>query len=403
MMELPDVVKEKLIELDDENNQLKAEVKRLRASIINKDEILNELEEENIQLLAANQKFSSVDAKCVQLEQTIVSLRVTLEEKTRDSYNLMHEVETLTASLVSARSEIDELRRSSTPPSTEENIVEPSNKEELMRMQKEKDDALFELQEAKKRILELESEREDLIEREEAANAEARDMARHLKETREQMQELETELATFRTNINIVNRGNSMFVEVCSALRNESDKYRADRDKLIEEKADLAVRVAKAEKSVADAQEDIETLKLQLAMMKEREQKKDAAKVSEMINKASSDQGQRLFSILNHNQFTPAASNRPTVPSVIHSVQTPQRYVFSRSSLQRDLESSFNAASDTAERPFSGLKKLRLADNNMNDEEDHSRRASISASELRRIPRKQARRRQSEVFQFMRI
>ncbi|VDK54164.1 unnamed protein product [Cylicostephanus goldi] len=131
-MELPDVVKEKLIELDDENNQLRAEVTRLRASIVNKDEILNELEEENVQLRAAKQKIGVDNAKCLQLEQTIVSLRVTLEEKTRDSYNLMHEVETLTASLVSAQSEIDELRRASTPPSTEESIiVEPSNKEEM--------------------------------------------------------------------------------------------------------------------------------------------------------------------------------------------------------------------------------------------------------------------------------
>ncbi|VDK49544.1 unnamed protein product, partial [Cylicostephanus goldi] len=375
-----------------------------------------------------------------------------------------------------------------------------------MRLQEEKDDVLFELQEAKKRILELESERDDLMERAEAANAEARDMARHLKEIREQMHELETELATSRTNLNIANRGNSMFAEFAEerlkleadmkalfakyeavrkqnydlsneldearllalrrtrsegtgrcrchelapelrqlrgrvqtlddrlfrarnelldigrttkgiepklrsfytslkiemgALRNERDKYRADRDKLIEEKADLAVRVANAEKSVADAQEDIETLKLQLAMMKEREQKKDAAKVSEMMNKGSGDQEQRLLSILNPNQFTPAASKRPTTqtPSVIQCVlETPQCSALPRSSFQRDLQSSFNAAADTIERPFSGLKKLRFADNSMNDDEDNSRRDSISASELRRIARKQARRGQSKVL-----
>ncbi|VDM73846.1 unnamed protein product, partial [Strongylus vulgaris] len=58
-MELPDIVKEKLIELDDENNQLKAEVGRLRAALANKDGILNELEEENVQLRAAKQKVDS--------------------------------------------------------------------------------------------------------------------------------------------------------------------------------------------------------------------------------------------------------------------------------------------------------------------------------------------------------
>ncbi|VDM70873.1 unnamed protein product [Strongylus vulgaris] len=150
---------------------------------------------------------------------------------------MVHEIEALTASLISAQSEIDELRRARTPLSPEKSlIVEPSNKEELIRLQEEKDDALFALQQANQRISDLESEREDLTERAEAANAEARDMARHSKELREQVHELEAELATSRSNVGVANRGNSMFAEFAEErLKLEADmkslyaKYEAVR------------------------------------------------------------------------------------------------------------------------------------------------------------------------------
>ncbi|RCN50705.1 hypothetical protein ANCCAN_03318 [Ancylostoma caninum] len=133
-MELPDVVKEKLIELDDENNQLRSEVLKLRATVANKDEILNELEEENVQLREMKQKGRSENSKCTYLEQTITSLKVTLEEKNREICKMAGEIEDLTGSLSSAQAEIDELRRSCTPISPEQSVVsEPSNRTEMVR------------------------------------------------------------------------------------------------------------------------------------------------------------------------------------------------------------------------------------------------------------------------------
>ncbi|KIH69645.1 hypothetical protein ANCDUO_00021 [Ancylostoma duodenale] len=145
-MELPDVVKEKLIELDDENNQLRSEVLKLRATIANKDEILNELEEENVQLRETKQKDSSESSKCAYLEQTVTSLKVTvcfrfflfssfiLEEKNREICKMAGEIEALASSLSSAQAEIDELRRSRTPISPEQSVVfEPSNCTEMVR------------------------------------------------------------------------------------------------------------------------------------------------------------------------------------------------------------------------------------------------------------------------------
>ncbi|PIO71217.1 hypothetical protein TELCIR_06890, partial [Teladorsagia circumcincta] len=137
------------------------------------------------------------------------------------------------------------------------------------KLQEERDDAVFELQRATHRIAALEEERNDYAERAEAASSEARDMARHNKvlaieslELREQLHELEAELVASRTNSNIANRGNSMFAEA---------------------------RAANAETLMGYANDDIETLKIQLAMFREREQKKDAEKVSSLINGGSGD------------------------------------------------------------------------------------------------------------------
>ncbi|EYC06930.1 hypothetical protein Y032_0073g779 [Ancylostoma ceylanicum] len=62
----------------------------------------------------------------------------------------------------------------------------------------------------------------------------------------------------------------------------------------------------------------------------------------------------------------------------------------------RSLNSSFG---DSAKIPTEvRMKKLRFADNTQNDDDDAQRRESISASELRRIARKQARRARSKVL-----
>ncbi|KAL6740860.1 hypothetical protein Aduo_014171 [Ancylostoma duodenale] len=422
-MELPDVVKEKLIELDDENNQLRSEVLKLRATITNKDEILNELEEENVQLRETKQKDSSESSKCAYLEQTVTSLKVTLEEKNREICKMAGEIEALASSLSSAQAEIDELRRSRTPISPEQSVVfEPSNCTEMIRLQEERDDVIFELQRANNRINALESERDDLIERAEAANAEAREMARHLKEHREQLHEMEAELAASRSNVNIANRGNSMFAEFAEervrleadmkalfskyeavrkqnyqlsneldearllalrrtrreaagrcrcqelspelvqlrgrvqtledrlsqarnelidmarvtkgidprlksfyrslklemeSLREERDKFREERDKLVDERADLSARLANAEKLVDYANDDVESLKLQLAVMKEREQKKDAARVSELINGKSHEEENHLSTILRAVQSTPTSCSKPAMQTPV--------------------------------------------------------------------------------------
>ncbi|EYC06926.1 hypothetical protein Y032_0073g777 [Ancylostoma ceylanicum] len=418
-MELPDVVKEKLVELDDQNNQLRSEVIRLRATVANKDEILNELEEENVQLRKTRQNDSSETSKCAYLEQTVTSLKVALEEKNRDIGKMVEQIEALTGSLSSAQAEIAELQRARTPISPERSVIsEPSNCGEMIRLQEERDDAIFELQRANYRVSALESERDDLIERAEAANAEAREMARHLKEQREQLHEMEAELAASRNNVSIANRGNSMFAEFAEervrleadmkalfskyeavrkqnyqlsneldearllalrrtrseatgrcrcqelspelvqlrgrvqtlearlsqaknelidmarvtkgidprlksfyrslklemeSLREERDKFRDERDKLVDEKAGLSARLANAEKLVEYANDDVEGLKLQLAMMKERDEKKDAAKVSDLINGKSNEEEHRLSSILHPVQSTPATCEKPVV------------------------------------------------------------------------------------------
>ncbi|KAK6031501.1 hypothetical protein OSTOST_02345, partial [Ostertagia ostertagi] len=139
-MELPTVVQEKLIELHDENNQLKV-----------------------------------------------------IEQKNTSCHRLEEQIEVLATSLQSAN-------RLNTPTKPE-------------RLQEERDDAVFELQRAAHRIAALEEERNDYAERAEAASSEARDMARHNKELREQLHDLEAELVASRTNTNVANRGNSMFAE----------------------------------------------------------------------------------------------------------------------------------------------------------------------------------------------
>ncbi|EPB69090.1 protein tyrosine kinase [Ancylostoma ceylanicum] len=462
-MELPDVVKEKLVELDDQNNQLRSEVIRLRATVANKDEILNELEEENVQLRKTRQNDSSETSKCAYLEQTVTSLKVALEEKNRDIGKMVEQIEALTGSLSSAQAEIAELQRARTPISPERSVIsEPSNCGEMIRLQEERDDAIFELQRANYRVSALESERDDLIERAEAANAEAREMARHLKEQREQLHEMEAELAASRNNVSIANRGNSMFAEATGrcrcqelspelvqlrgrvqtlearlsqaknelidmarvtkgidprlksfyrslklemeSLREERDKFRDERDKLVDEKAGLSARLANAEKLVEYANDDVEGLKLQLAMMKERDEKKDAAKVSDLINGKSNEEEHRLSSILHPVQSTPATCEKPVVQTPMtfpclreaHSPRIAPNTPAIPSDLQCSLNSSFG---DSAKIPTEvRMKKLRFADNTQNDDDDAQRRESISASELRRIARKQARRARSKVL-----
>ncbi|ETN84349.1 hypothetical protein NECAME_06911 [Necator americanus] len=522
-MELPDVVKEKLIELDDENKQLRAEVCRLRATITNKDAILNELEEENVQLREAKQNETSGCSKCANLELTVTNLNLILDEKNRECCKMEERIEVLTTSLTSSQDEIDELRRARTPLSPEQSTIsEPANNDEMMRVQEERDDALFELEKAKYRINALEQERDDLGDRADAANAEIRDMTRHLKELREQLHGMEAELAASRNSVSIANRGNSMFAEVVyelpivlfvkfaeervrleadmkslfskyeavrmqnyqlsneldearllalrrtrnegtarcrchelspelihlrlrtqtledrlakarnelvdmarvtkgidprlksfyrslkiemESLRQERDKYREERDKLVDEKATLmaSVRVANAEKSLDYANDDVESLKLQLAMAKERDQKKDATKVAEMMNGGNENELLRLSTILSAAKSTPASRCEPVAHAEVscrqedlQSIQIPP----STPLVPTEQHCSFNSTFDISERLPTEvrLKKLRFADTDQNEKEEAQRRESISASELRRIARKQARRAHSKVL-----
>ncbi|KAK6034195.1 hypothetical protein COOONC_28302 [Cooperia oncophora] len=403
-MELPAVVREKLIELDDENNQLKQEVQRLNTKLSSRDEILNELEEENIQLRNHMKQDHSDESKISALQQKIVILETTIEEKISDSYRLAAQIEVLTTSLNSANAEISELRRAESRPVCEDSVIqEPSSSADLERLQEEKDDAVFELQKAMHRIAALETERNDYAERAEAASLEARDMARHNKELREQLHELEAELVVSRTNAKVANRGNSMFAEFAEervrleadlkllyckyntlrkencqlaneldearllalrrgrgegsqkcrcqqlsaelvelrgrvqtlderlasargdlidraiktngidallrssfkslklemeSLRQERDKLRVERDKIFDENASLAARAANAETLMGYANDDIETLKLQLAMFREREQKKDAERVSNLINGESGEDDKEICPVI---------------------------------------------------------------------------------------------------------
>ncbi|RCN50706.1 hypothetical protein ANCCAN_03319 [Ancylostoma caninum] len=334
-------------------------------------------------------------------------------------------------------------------------------------------------------------------------------MARHLKEHREQLHEMEAELAASRSNVNIANRGNSMFAEFAEervrleadmkalfskyeavrkqnyqlsneldearllalrrtrregtgrcrcqelspelvqlrgrvqtledrlsqarnelidiarvtkgidprlksfyrslklemeSLREERDKFREERDKLVDERADLSARLANAEKLVDYANDDVESLKLQLAMMKEREQKKDAARVSELINGNGHAEENHLSTILRAVQSTPTSSSKSAVqtPMIVPCVREVQsaRIAPNTPVIPNALHCSFDSTLGESEKIPTEvrLKKLRFADTNQNDDDDNQRRESISASELRRIARKQARRARSKVL-----
>ncbi|WKY09147.1 hypothetical protein Q1695_001925 [Nippostrongylus brasiliensis] len=491
-MELPEIVKEKLIELDEENNQLRAELKRCQAKLASKDEIANELEEENIQLRNRLKTQPQENSRNPILERTVADLNSQLEEKTRECTHLSKRVEELMASLQSANTEIDELRRSATPIDADESLKVMTHSIDLVRIQEERDDAVFELQRATIRISALEAERNDLEERAEAAATEARDLGRHLKELREQMHIMESELAASRNAVGVAQRGNSMFAEFAEerlkleadlktlfakyetvrkenymlvneldearllalrrrrtegtqrcrcqevsselvelrgrvrtlddrlasarndlitiarkngsdpqlkayyrclkfemeSLRHERNKLRDERDRLVDENACLSARAVNAEKLVEYANDDLETLKLQLAMLKEREQQQDADKVAELINGNGGE-----------------GDTKPTVPALFAPKSTPQPVTRSKSLLKqavsetklpprtpfgdRTVESFDNPVKAQSE---VRLKRLRFADIDANEqEEDSMRRESISASELRRLARKQAR------------
>ncbi|VDL79353.1 unnamed protein product [Nippostrongylus brasiliensis] len=492
LMELPEIVKEKLIELDEENNQLRAELKRCQAKLASKDEIANELEEENIQLRNRLKTQPQENSRNPILERTVADLNSQLEEKTRECTHLSKRVEELMTSLQSANTEIDELRRSATPIDADESLKVMTHSIDLVRIQEERDDAVFELQRATIRISALEAERNDLEERAEAAATEARDLGRHLKELREQMHIMESELAASRNAVGVAQRGNSMFAEFAEerlkleadlktlfakyetvrkenymlvneldearllalrrrrtegtqrcrcqevsselvelrgrvrtlddrlaaarndlitiarkngsdpqlkayyrclkfemeSLRHERNKLRDERDRLVDENACLSARAVNAEKLVEYANDDLETLKLQLAMLKEREQQQDADKVAELIN-GNGGEGDTKPTV--SALFAPKSTPQPVTRSksllkqAVSETKLPPRTPFG----DRTVESFDNPVKAQSE---VRLKRLRFADIDANEqEEDSMRRESISASELRRLARKQAR------------
>ncbi|KAK5978859.1 hypothetical protein GCK32_007097 [Trichostrongylus colubriformis] len=463
-MDLPAVVQEKLIELDDENNQLKIEVQRLNAKLSSRDEILNELEEENLQLRTRAKQVHTGDPRITALQQRI------------------------------------------------------ADQEATERLQEEKDDAIFELQRATHRIAALETERDDCTERAEAASLEARDMARHNKELREKLHELEAELMASRANASIANRGNSMFAEFAEervrleadlkllyckysalrkensqlaneldearllalrrgrkeeshkcrceqvipellelrarlrladdrlasarrdlmdaatrtagidpllkssykslklemeSLRQERDKLRDERDKLFDENASLAARAANAETLMGYANDDVETLKIQLAMFRERQQKQDAERVSNSVNGGSGDMEANVCSVIPPSLSAPLSIKEQAqtpgqqsccektlksyTPSA--SIRTPLGATlgprFQKDEQNSFCDNSFTVVLDSMSevRP----KRIKFLDE-QNEEEDALRRNSVSASELRRLQRKQARRGKSKVL-----
>ncbi|KAJ1352479.1 hypothetical protein KIN20_008821 [Parelaphostrongylus tenuis] len=213
-MDLPDIVKERLIELEEDNNQLKADLKRQRDKCDVTEAMLLELEQE-VQRLSDSQKENRFRcAKCPLVEQTIQSLKCELEEKSIDSSRMSREIENLSALLNAAREEIDELRRARTPISADQSFTNTSSdSSKLILLKEERDDAIYELETAKRQISALESEKKDYAEREEALVAEAQELRRHLKEAREQLSQNEAERMASLGNIGIANRGNSMFAE----------------------------------------------------------------------------------------------------------------------------------------------------------------------------------------------
>ncbi|KJH50442.1 hypothetical protein DICVIV_03372 [Dictyocaulus viviparus] len=501
-MDLPDLVKDRLVELDEENNQLKAEVKRLRDRLATNDEILTELEEENVQLRKCQQLDSLENTKCSVLEQTILDLKKT--EKDRESSNMLEQIATLNAALNSAQSEIAEMRRARTPICAEEDVVLPSESVDVAHLQEEMHEALYELEKAKNQITALVLERDDCAERADAAANEAQEMARHLKEMREQLHQMEMELTMSRTNISIANKGNSMFAEFVDerikleadlkllyskyqivrkenyqlsneldearllalrrnrreepvrcrcqqmsaevvklrgrvqrveselanakknlidmalskngvdpllksfyrslkiemeSLRQERNDLRDERDKLVDENASLGARVSNAEKMVEYANDEVEYLKLQLSMAKEKEQKQNAEKISSLIDGENGEDGRECLSAISSVKFTPKG----------HVVETPNALLGQNTQRAKQIEqitplitygedSLLNTVDSTVKKPRIQLKKFRFSDADQNSEEDAIRRDSISASELRRMARKQARKGPSKVL-----
>ncbi|VDM63930.1 unnamed protein product [Angiostrongylus costaricensis] len=213
-MDFTDFVNERPVEFDDENNQLKAELKRLRDTLLRNNEIMNELEEENVELHGKIEKISLGCPKCAVLEQTVLGLKSTLEQYTVDSCRMSEEIAALNASLDSARAEIDELRRGRTLISPDESTFNTSLDTSTMnRLQEERDIAMFELQSAKYQISALEFERNDNAERADALAVEAQELRKQLKELREQLHQIESERMESVINIGISKRGNSMFAE----------------------------------------------------------------------------------------------------------------------------------------------------------------------------------------------
>ncbi|XGW04336.1 hypothetical protein V3C99_015473 [Haemonchus contortus] len=513
--ELPAAVQEKLIELADKNSQLKVEVQRLSAKLSSRDEILYELEEENLQLRNKLKHGQAEDSRLEALQQKIISLETTIEEKTLSSCRMAEQIKALTASLNSANSEISELRKVDSGGIPEETILlEPSNNADLERIQEERDDAVFELQRATHRIAALEAEKNDYADRAEAASTEARDMARHNKDLREQLHELEAEVAASRTNTGIASRGNSMFAEFAEerlkleddlkelyhkynalrkensqlaneldearllalrrgrreethrcrcqqlsaelvelrgrvrtlddrlaiarndlidksikssgidvllkssyksvklemeSLRLERNQLRDERDDLFDKNASLIARAANAETLLEYANDEIETLKIQMAMLRERSQKNS----SERVRGEDGDTGAEMFPINPPVKLTPStAGQQAQTPAERQARSTeslssrvpaaPYKTLLNApcgTPIQEDQQSSFFDQSCSFAEPMSEVrpKKIRFLDK-QNEEGESPRRNSISASELRRLQRKKARKAKSKVL-----
>ncbi|KAE9417171.1 hypothetical protein Angca_000974 [Angiostrongylus cantonensis] len=523
-MDFTDFGNEGPVEFDDENNQLKAELKRLRDTLLRNNEIMNELEEENVELHGKIEKITLGCPKCAILEQTVLGLRSTLEQYTVDSCRMSEEIATLNASLDSARAEIDELRRARTMISPNESTFNISFDSSTMnRLQEERDIAMFELQSAKYQISALELERNDNAERADAFAVEAQELRKQLKELREQLHQIESERMESVVNIGISKRGNSMFAEDSNvissifyllfaeerlkleadfkllysryllvskencrlygeldearllasrqsgsevgdgagrcrcyytstelvelrariqtmdyrlaraqnelidlaktrcgtdpllksyyrslklemeSLRQERNKLRDERNKLMDENASFAARTSKAEKFMEVAKDDIERLKMQLSMLREDGRKKDAAEVSQLVYGTNGSSGAKISAAVSALEWTAASTEDRKVQKPHGFTDEDKRVTkaepFTPLFPKEKHDSSINPDTETRiEQTRSEVlsKKVKFADADRNNEQGALRSDSMSASELRRIGRKQARSAQSK-------
>ncbi|KAJ1352480.1 hypothetical protein KIN20_008822 [Parelaphostrongylus tenuis] len=187
------------------------------------------------------------------------------------------------------------------------------------------------------------------------------------------------------------------------SLRQERNNLRTERDTLLDENANLTVRAKNAEKLVEFANDDIECLKRQLSLIKDKNRKNDAVEVAELVNGGGGSSGMMVSSALPGVEFKTAPAEEHTVPTFHENAAKKIRVtteVEPSTSLFHNEGHDLSTSLDVVEKSRSEVhsQKVRLFDSHRDIEKDTPRRDSVSASELRRIARRQARRAQSKVF-----